>query len=161
MAKDKTERTKETEVIRVRGDVYDRIAEMAGPEERSLGGQVAILTKMACAHPQENREKRYLLISPVPEFGKKSKDNLVLGFFCTKCGMLVVNPTNSADVMTSALSTVEATKQWDARAELPRVDITHRSTRCIGSWRSASGIASRSKRWSMTKKYKLPIGCNA
>lgn len=112
MANPKTDRTKETEVIRVRGDVYDRIAEMAGPEERSLGGQVAILTKMACTHPLENREERIMTVSPVLKHGNKvaqlGEGQLVRGFVCTKCKKLVVNPENSEDVMTSALSTVEA-----------------------------------------------------
>lgn len=85
MANPKTDRTKETEVIRVRGDVYDRIAEMAGPEERSLGGQVAILTKMACTHPLENREERIMTVSPVLKHGNKvaqlGEGQLVRGFF--------------------------------------------------------------------------------
>lgn len=109
----KTDRTNETEVIRVRGDVYDQIADMAAKEERSLGGQVAILTKNACTHPLENREKRIVVVSSPLEWNEKnkaampSKGQVIHGFVCNKCKKLVVNPENSSDVMTSALSAVE------------------------------------------------------
>lgn len=113
MAKTEIDRTKVTEVIRVKGDVYDQIADMAAKEERSLGGQVAILTKNACAHPLENREKRIMVVSPVLDWNEHKAAPLgdgqvVRGFFCTKCGTLVANQTNSADVMTATLHPVKA-----------------------------------------------------
>ncbi len=108
MAKEKTDRTKETEVIRVRGDVYDDIAEKAAIEERSIGGQVAILNKMACPHPLENREKRIAVVSHALDWNEHKvaplgNGRVLRGFFCSKCGMLVLNSENSADVMTATM----------------------------------------------------------
>lgn len=109
-------KTKETELIRVQREDYEDIAALAAAQRRSLGGQVGILVKMACAHPLEYRKEYLVVLSPVMDLerGKKNKvakvgeGRMSHAFKCAKCGMFVVNPEDSSDVLASTLDTVDS-----------------------------------------------------
>jgi len=101
-------RDKETEIIRVRGDVYDQIAVQAEAEERTKGGQVAFLVRNQCSHPLEERIPVNIVVAPVlaPSSTKAAqvgKGQPFRGYFCSRCRQYLLNAPVS-DEIASALS---------------------------------------------------------
>lgn len=84
-----------TGVIRVQGEVYNKIAEIAENEERTMGGQVAYMVKNLCSHPLESRIPINAVVAVVNPPTKKSiaqvgKGQPIRGFFCAKCEKYVL-----------------------------------------------------------------------
>jgi len=109
-----TERTKETKVIRVRGDVYDKVAELAQKDERTMGGQVAFVVKSLCKHPLESREELMYVAAPVYQATKKNparvgKNRPLRGFFCSTCGQYVI--FNASEEVNAAVNNITGTVQ--------------------------------------------------
>lgn len=87
----------ERAAVQLVGDVYNKIADIAEEEERTMGGQVAYMLKTNCTHPLKSREEVVMVAAPV--FGavnnkpaRVGKNQPVHGFVCHQCGVYV--PTN-------------------------------------------------------------------
>ncbi len=94
MAKEKID-PNDTGLIRVQGDVYNKIVDLAESEVRTMGGQVEYLVKTCCSHPLANRQPRKFLVLPVAQATKHTvarvgEGQLSRGFFCTLCNTGVV-----------------------------------------------------------------------
>ncbi len=94
MAKEKID-PNETGVIRVKGDVYNEIVDVAESEVRTIGGQVEYMVKTYCTHPVALRQPRNVLVLPVAQatshtVARVGKGQPCRGFFCAKCKAVVV-----------------------------------------------------------------------
>lgn len=109
------DRTKETEIIRVRGDVYDRIAQAAADHQRKIGAQVAVIVDSVCTHPFEDRVELNIELAPVEEptdteAAKVGKGQPYRGFYCSRCGAYALNEPLPTEVRESLSKQLETTK---------------------------------------------------
>ena len=109
------DRTKETEVIRVRGDVYDRIAAQAEQHKRKMGAQVEVLVDSVCTHPVEARVELNIELAPVegPTDTKAAtvgKGQPYRGFYCSRCGAYSLNEPLPTEIRESLARQLEVAK---------------------------------------------------
>lgn len=98
--------------VQLVGDVYNRIAERAEAEERTMGGQVAYMVKTTCAHPLENRAEGHMVVSLVTQATKNKvarvgKGQPFRGFYCSLCGQFISReiPEELSNVLNNPIGT--------------------------------------------------------